>query len=160
MIIKSDLEEKHQAGGKFFLLASLPSHFLSGPVPWDFCCTQVMGSCQVLPSGNWLPEVGWGCSEKRIERTGRKKPAPFPSLCLPAYRCNWQGSPRFSRGLCSPAIKGALLILLSPRCSENIFNSSLLYASLWRHLIIHFKTRQLLSLCPPSHSDTQKENEL
>lgn len=83
---------------------------------------------------------------KKKER--KEKPATFSSLCLPACRCNWQGSILFSRGLCSPAIKGALLILLSPRCSENIFNSSLLYASLRRRLIIHFKTQQLLSLPP------------
>lgn len=80
-------------------------------------------------------------------------------LVFTCLQVQGEGASSSAGGLCSAAINGALLILLPPRCSENIFNSSLLYASLQRRLIIHFKTQQLFSLCPPSPSDSQRESE-
>lgn len=148
--IKSDLEEEHQAGGIFFLAACPPSPAPSPPSPFQTPAEPrwwETASCSPLGIGF----LKWD--------KGVLNKQPYFHPCVYLLTGARRGSLLFSGGLCSAAIKGALLILLPPRCSGNIFNSSLLYASLRRHLIIHFKTRQLFSLCPPSPSDTQRESE-
>lgn len=149
--IKSDLEEKCQAGGTSFLAACpspTPHSSLTQSLP-DSCCT---GDGKLpdaplweLVSWSWM-RVFWINSHIFI-------------LVFTCLQVQGEGASSSAGGLCSAAINCALLILLPPRCSENIFNSSLLYASLRRCLIIHFKTRQLFSFCPPSPSDTQRESE-
>lgn len=132
------------------MLQNVPS--TTGWVPW---CFPLYPNEKNLLDAYLLELMPWSG-----ERAFRKTTLVF--LLVPAGATG-TGNICFSRGLCSAAILGTQLILLLPRCSQScyIFSSSLLCASLQRHLIIHFKTWQLLARCPliPFWYTKEEENE-